>query len=230
MIQSTKQNSSRTIIELFNQIKPLLEQGHSYASAINMINPELTGTDTSKKIKEYGETQGYPISNYSRRTQYLNRTIRKGRPNKYGLYRVSLVKNPRYLTGYIWAYQYKEDGRLKTISRSDLTELRKVVEAQNLEWKVTDLEKAGKSYELNRHLQKNARSSKNQNTSGIYRVTKAACKKCRQGFIWQYSNKSKGKNIYLNSLTLNGLKEKVLAISEEWIVLDEETARENGLI
>ena len=123
-LEDTNQTEEE-IIELFNQIQPLLEQGHSYASAINMINPELTRTNISKKIKEYGETQGYPISNYSRRTQYLNRTPRKGRKNKYGLYRVRLLKKPEYLTGYIWAYQYHENGRLKSITRSDLTELRK---------------------------------------------------------------------------------------------------------
>ena len=217
------------IVELFNQIKPLLEQGHSYASAINMIDPNIMRTGQSKKIKEYGETQGYPISNYSRRTQYLNRTIRKGRPNKYGLYRVRLLKKPEYLTGYIWAYQYHEDGHLKTITRSNLIELRKTVEAKNLEWRVTDLEKAGEAYELNRRLQENARHNKNQNTSGIYRVTKSSGNRCKQGFTWQYANRSKGKNIYLSSLTLNGLKEKVLAIGEEWIVLDEEKAKENGL-
>lgn len=213
------------IVELFNQIKPLLEQGHSYASAINMINPELTQTDTPKKLKQYGETQGYSPNNYSRRTQYLNRTPRKGKPNKYGLFRVRLVKNPRYLTGYIWLYQYQEEGHTKTLSRSDLTELRKVVEAKNLEWKVTDIEKARNSYELNRQLQENARSNKNQNTSGIYRVTKAS-----GGLTWQYSNRSNGKKIFLSAITLNDLKEKVLAIGDDWIILDEKQAKENGLI
>ena len=217
------------IIELFNQIKPLLDQGHSYKSAINMIDPNLIKNGQSKQIKEYGETQGYPSNNYNRRTQYLNRTPCKGRKNKYGLYRVGLMKNPRYLTGYLWMYQYRKDGRVKTLSRSDLTELRKVVEAENLEWKVTDLEKAKESYELNKYLLENARSSKNRNTSGIYRVTKSTSNRCKQGFTWCYVNKSKGKNIFLSALTLNGLKDKVLSIGEDWIVLDEEKAIANGL-
>lgn len=225
VIEQSTQERKQEIIDIFNQIRPLLDEGHSYLSALNTIDPSIARSRQSKEIINYGETQGYSRSNFSRRTQYLNRTNKVGNKNKYGLLNVTLSKNKSYLTGYIWGYKYIQEGIPRTITRTDLIKLRKEVENRGLEWKVIDLEKAKKSYEMNRIMQENARHNMNPNTTGIYRVSKGHCPRCKQGFTWQYVNKSKGKEIYLSSISLETLKEKVLEIGEEWIILDEEKAR-----
>lgn len=226
VIEQSSQEREQEIIDLFNKIKPLLDKGHSYSSALKAIDPSLVRSRAIKKVKEYGETQGYPKSNYSRRTQYL---IPKSRKNKYGLHNVILIKNPMYLSEYIWRYNYYENNKLKTISRPDLRELRQIVEEKNLEWKVTDLVKARDAYELNRIIQENTRLSKNENSSGIYRVFKGHCPRCNQGFTWRYVNSSDEGNVYLSSVDLNVLKKKVLEAGEDWIVRDEDKAKANGL-
>lgn len=228
VIEQSSQEREQEIIDLFNKIKPLLDKGHSYSSALKAIDPSLVRSRASKKVKEYGETQGYPKNNFSRRTQYL-KTIPKSRKNKYGLHNVILIKNPRYLSGYIWRYNYYENNKLKTISRPDLRELRQIVEEKNLEWKVTDLVKARDTYELNRIIQENTRLSKNENSSGIYRVFKGHCPGCNQGFTWRYVNSSDEGNVYLSSVDLNVLKKKVLEAGEDWVVRDEDKAKANGL-
>lgn len=230
VIEQSTSEREQEIIEIFNEIKPLLDEGHSYLSALNAIDPSIARSRQSKEIINYGETQGYSRSNFSRRTQYLNRNRNPGNKNKYGLLNVTLTKNKSYLTGYLWGYHYIQEGIPRTITRTDLIKLRKEVENRGLEWKVIDLEKAKKSYERNRLMQENARHNKKPNTSGIYRVSKGHCPRCKQGFTWQYFNNSKENEIYFSSISLETLKEKVLEAGEDWIILDEEKAKANGLI
>ena len=232
IIEQSTQERKQEIIDIFNQIKPLLDNGHSYSSALRAVDPSLARSKLSKEVINYGETQGYSRNNYSRRTQYIAQS-RRYRPNKnkYGLLNVSLTKKSSYLTGHIWQYKYYENGELvKTLSRSDLRELRRIVEEHNLEWKVVDLEKAKNAYELNKIFLENARPSRNKNFSGVYRVHKANCPRCQQGFTWAYCNSSNGKTVYISSVDLNALKKKVLEASEEWIIVDEEKAKANGLM
>ena len=226
VIEQSTQEREQEIIDIFNQIKPLLDEGHSYASALNTIDPSLSRSRLCKKIKDYGKSQGYPQNNFSRRTQYL----KSSRKNKYGLHKVTLSRKPAYLSGYAWLYFYFKNGVLKTISHSDLKELRKKVEEKDLEWKVTDLEKAKNAYELNQIIQENARPRKRKRISGIYRVSKMPCPRCLQGFTWQYMKRSGGNTINFSSVDLNILKEKVLEAGEDWIIVDEEKAKANGLI
>lgn len=230
VIEQSTSEREQEIIDLFNEIKPLLDEGHSYASALNTIDPSLARSRACKKIKDYGETQGYSKDSFSRRTQYLNRNRNPGNKNKYGLHKVTLTRKPAYLCGYAWLYTFFEDEILKTISSSDLKELRRKVEEKGLEWKVTDLEKAHNAYELNKIIQENARVNKKSNKSGVYRVSKGHCPRCSQGFTWIYTNRSKGNKIWFSSVDLNILKEIVLESGEDWIIVDEEKAKANGLI
>ena len=231
VIEQSTQEREQEIIDIFNQIKPLLDEGHSYASALNTIDPSLARSRACKKIKDYGETQGYSKNSFLKnRTQYLNRNRNPGNKNKYGLHKVTLTRKRDYLCGYAWLYTFFEDEILKTISHSDLKELRKKVEEKGLEWKVTDLEKAKNAYELNQIIQENTRPRKRKRISGIYRVSKMPCPKCLQGFTWQYMKRSGGNTIYFSSVDLNILKEKVLDAGEDWIIVDEEKAKANGLI
>lgn len=73
----------------------------------------------------------------------------------------------------------------------------------------------GKSHPLESKL----RMSKVRNKTGIFRVSKCSCKKCKNGFTWTYryyDNKGNAKTI--SSVDLEVLKQKVLDLGLEWIV------------
>lgn len=61
--------------------------------------------------------------------------------------------------------------------------------------------------------------SKNGNTSGIMYVSISKNKNCKQGFIYVYSRMIKRKVYKTTSVTLDGLKKKVLDNGWEWIEL-----------
>ena len=67
-------------------------------------------------------------------------------------------------------------------------------------------------------------------SSGIFRVNRYKDHTTKQGFIWQYNYYDNKKRKHIRSINLNKLKEKVLKKGMEWIVLDEEKAKANGLI
>ena len=61
------------------------------------------------------------------------------------------------------------------------------------------------------------KQSKNQNTTGYYRVQKTKDKRMKQGFIWVYKWRENGKQKKLSSTSLFKLEEKVLAKGLDWI-------------
>ena len=72
--------------------------------------------------------------------------------------------------------------------------------------------------------------SKSHTSTGIYGVTKCN-DKSKQGFSWRYAFYKEGKPlINLCSVDINKLKEKVLAKGWEWIVVDEQKAKDTGLV
>ena len=88
--------------------------------------------------------------------------------NKYGLYKVSLIKDNNVLTGYSWRYDYYEEGtnKVKRFSSYDLVKLRKLVEENNMDWIVTDIKLARESYALNERLQKKHDAIVEENRKG----------------------------------------------------------------
>ena len=58
--------------------------------------------------------------------------------------------------------------------------------------------------------------SKAHNTTGYYRVSKHKCKRCKQGFTWEYCYYENGKYIKITSVDLKKLEEKILAKGLEW--------------
>ena len=62
-------------------------------------------------------------------------------------------------------------------------------------------------------------SEKNTST-GIYRVSKMKCKRCKQGFTWTYRYYKNGVRHHISSIDLDTLKEKVLSLELEWKVLN----------
>ena len=91
-------------MELFQQMKPLLDQGYNYIEAYSKITGiskrNLQRTAQFKHLKKYGETQGYSAINYSRIYKHSN---------KHGLYNVRLVKQKHLRTGHHWQYVYGRD-------------------------------------------------------------------------------------------------------------------------
>lgn len=67
--QNTAERDEETRM-LFEQIRPLLDKGYSYNSALQKIGRITTqksyhSTGWFKELKKYGETKGYPYKKYS---------------------------------------------------------------------------------------------------------------------------------------------------------------------
>ena len=60
-------------------------------------------------------------------------------------------------------------------------------------------------------------SKAKDNKSGYFRVQKNKSPNCKQGFIWRYCYRDKGKRKSINSLHLDDLKKKVLEHGLPWI-------------
>ena len=55
--------------------------------------------------------------------------------NKSGYYMVSKMKEPRVTQGFIWKYNYYENGKRKAIQSIDLDKLEKKVKEKGLKWR-----------------------------------------------------------------------------------------------
>ena len=62
--------------------------------------------------------------------------------------------------------------------------------------------------------------SEAHNTTGLFRVSKKKCSNCKQGFTWVYQCCGQ-ENVYLTSVDLNVLEDKVKAKGLEWYKLEE---------
>ena len=66
---STAEREQETI-DLFNKIRPLLDQGYTYNRAIRKVR-NITALNTNnawyRNVIEYGESQGYPKEKYNRK-------------------------------------------------------------------------------------------------------------------------------------------------------------------
>ena len=63
--------------------------------------------------------------------------------------------------------------------------------------------------------------SKSRNTTGFFRVSKKKDKCAKQGFIWTYSYYEGNKRRVLSSVSIDKLKQKVLAKKLEWMEFEE---------
>ena len=71
--------------------------------------------------------------------------------------------------------------------------------------------------------------SKSRNTSGMYRVSKCKQNRPKNSFTWTYTYYEDGVKKSLTSKDLNILEQRVKEKGLDWIILDEEKAKENGL-
>lgn len=147
--------------------------------------------------------------------------------NQSGFYRVYKSKCKVCSKGFTWAYLLEDYSAIKNV---DLLKLKKNVLARNLEWKITDENKAKESIELNNQK---APSRKKVNTTGFYKVYRLK-NNSKKGFIWvYYYGKDDGKQ--LSADTLYELKEMVLSHGLKWKIMDKKKVkiswnRDNGVI
>ena len=72
-------------------------------------------------------------------------------------------------------------------------------------------------------------SKAHNNNSGLFRVSINKDASYKQGFTYCYQVYDGDKRVYVRSVDINKLKQKVLDKGFEWVVLDEEKAKECGL-
>lgn len=74
-------------------------------------------------------------------------------------------------------------------------------------------------------------SKAHNNKTGIFRVMMQKDNGYKQGFTYCYKIKAdNGKMVYIRSVDINKLKDKVVKKGFDWIVLDENKAKANGLV
>ena len=68
VIEMNTREREQEIIDLFESIKPLLDEGYSYNKALRKVK-NLTSVNTNnawyRNVIEYGESQGYSKKDYS---------------------------------------------------------------------------------------------------------------------------------------------------------------------
>ena len=68
VIEMTTAEREQEIVDLFNEIKPLLDKGCTYNKALRRVK-NLSSLNTNnawyKNVIKYGESQGYPKEEYS---------------------------------------------------------------------------------------------------------------------------------------------------------------------
>lgn len=104
------------------------------------ISKAMSGRKLSQKTKDklskINSGENHPIYG-KKRTQEtkekISKTLSKAH-NTSGYYRVRKEKNSECKQGFVWRYEYREDGRKKRISSVDIKKLEKKVKAKDLEW------------------------------------------------------------------------------------------------
>ena len=64
------------------------------------------------------------------------------------------------------------------------------------------------------------------NNTGFFRVRYKKCKTCKQGFRWIYTYWENGKQLEISSVNLNKLKSKIFEKGLEWMIIDENKAKQ----
>ena len=98
-----------------------------------------------KKLSQSKQGQNHP--NYGKHHNSTIRTKMSKSQNTTGFFCVHKTKSERHKQGFVWRYNFYEDGKQKQISSKDFFKLRDKVLAKNLEWYIIDEEKAQKTIE-----------------------------------------------------------------------------------
>ena len=131
-----------------------------------------------------------------------------------GFFNVSKIKYSTY-KGFGWHYRYNENGKKKTLSSAHLCVLKYYVFLNNLEWKITNEDKANKSMELeksNYYLYDNG--------SGILFLDRITDKNSFLKGFWRY----KFDEYVIYDINFCDLKGKVQNLKLPWIILNKNNA------
>lgn len=218
--------------ELLDEESKFIKLFGTYKNGYNLtwggeINPSKC-PEIAKKISESnkGEKAYWYGKNFSEQMK-LKMSRKKNSTGYYGVYKKKKIDCKQ---GFTWVYQYRENKKYKTISCTDLKELKKKVLEKGLHWEIINELHAKQSLTENtQNCQQNKQISK-LNTSGILNVSKTKDSTVKQGFLWQYNYYEQSKKKKISRVKPFDLKEVVLSKGFEWIVVDEEKAKANGLI
>ena len=174
---------------------------------------------TRKKIGD--KNRGKIFSDEHKSKLSLNQS--KAR-NTSGFYRVRIQKSKTSTSGYNCKYSYHKNGIRKTLSSKTIDELEIKVKSKGLDWIILDENKAEiTKRKCNAHRPKKTQRFKKTNKTGIYRVGYD-----RNTFKYTYYENKELKVI--SRVKLLDLKKEVLRKGLDWIVLDEQKAKANGLV
>lgn len=81
-----------------------------------------------------------------------------------------------------------------------------------------------------KNIKKPITKSKKRHVEVYNADTYIQCRDCSNGFTWRYQYYTDGKIKAITNVSGRILKEKVLKKGLDWIVLDKDKARENGLL
>ena len=161
--------------------------------------------------------------------EYFPEIKEKKYENKYGILNLTLVKDVNTLNGYTWRYTYYNplEKKVKMISSYDLRKLRKSVEEKGLQWRVTDMKLAKKTYELNDTLLEEHRLIKESNRESLtdyHHPSKSGVKyvyenKLNNKIYWTYFDR---KHESHTREKLSDLEEVVKLKGYDWIIKDHE--------
>lgn len=130
------------------------------------------------------------------------------------------------LQGFLWTYRYKKNYKQIQLSSINLIELKKKVLDNGLDWVILDEDKASESLRENMENFEKYGFKTNCNTTGIKHVYKSK-NNSKQGFSWCYKKIINKETYKFSSVDLRILKQKVLNNDLDWIILDEDKAKES---
>lgn len=184
------------------------------------MNGHFTSEETKNKIGAANRGKIFKEAHKSK----LSLSQSKSR-NTSGFYRVRVQKSKTSTSGFNCKYSYHINGVRKSICAKTIDDLEIKVKSKGLDWIILDNKKAEKTKKqcnsIVRH--KKQKRIKKTNKTGIYRV-------CfdRTTFKYIYYEHKQPKTI--SRVDINKLKEAVISKGLEWLVLDENKAKANGLV
>ena len=135
-----------------------------------------------------------------------------------GFYRVSLESCKKCKFGFIYRYEYNQNGKKKYIRSTDIKKLKKKIIQKGMEWIVLDENLANKTIDI---CNKNLKKQIEEHSTGIFRVIKHKDKSMNKGYIYRYTYYDNGVPHYMENKSLGKLKQRVISKGLEWLELRE---------
>lgn len=150
--------------------------------------------------------------------------------NSTGFYRVSKTRRKDFKIGYCFTYKYRDDnGKSGLIQSANILLLKKKVLSKNYEWKILDETKAAHTLQTNiKDIEKYGwnKNCAKRSATGFYRVSRLKDSHMRQGFIYAYTYRVKGKVKRISNKSLKVLEHNVKNKGLVWKVENKELADE----